>query len=202
MLISDLLGKTGRHKRRKRIGRGIGSGSGKTSGRGSKGMGQHSSDRPHRMNEGGQMPLVRRIPKRGFSNAQFRTEFQVVNVGTLEERFENGAKVTARALKDLGLIHDATGPVKVLGTGDLNKKLDVEATAFSASASEKIARAGGQVRQSEDAKPKKPKKLKAAAKAAASPEPEAGKPRATQEAEGGKKKKSGRKEPGGEKEGS
>lgn len=154
MLISDLLSKVGRHKRSKRIGRGIGSGHGKTAGRGTKGMGAHSSDRPHRMNEGGQMPLFRRIPKRGFSNAQFRTEYQVVNLRTLEERFENGARVTAQALKDMGLIHDASGPVKILGTGELTKKLDVEATAFSASAAEKIARAGGEARQSTDALPK------------------------------------------------
>jgi len=145
MLISDLLGKTGRHKRRKRIGRGIGSGHGKTSGRGTKGMGAHSSDRAHRMNEGGQMPLFRRIPKRGFSNAQFRTEYQVVNVGTLEERFEAGVRVTPQALKGMGLIHDAEGPVKILGTGELTKKFEVEATTFSLSASEKIAKAGGKI---------------------------------------------------------
>lgn len=149
MLISDILTKAGPHKRRKRIGRGIGSGHGKTSGRGTKGMGQHSSDRPHKMNEGGQMPLVRRIPKRGFSNANFRTEYQVVNVATLNERFENGARVTAQALADMGLIHDARRPVKILGTGELAKKLEVEASAFSASAAEKIAKAGGQAKKPE-----------------------------------------------------
>jgi large subunit ribosomal protein L15 len=143
MLISDLLSKTGRHKRRKRIGRGIGSGHGKTSGRGTKGMGAHSSDRAHRMNEGGQMPLFRRIPKRGFSNAQFRTEYQVVNIGTLEERFEAGTRVTPQALAQLGLIHDAEAPVKILGTGEITKKLEIEATTFSLSASQKITKAGG-----------------------------------------------------------
>lgn len=152
MLISDLLARTGAHKRRKRIGRGIGSGHGKTAGRGTKGMGAHSSDRPHRMNEGGQMPLVRRIPKRGFSNARFRTEYQVVNVATLEERFESGARVTAEALKGMGLIHDAAAPVKILGTGELTKRLEVEATAFSKSATDKISRAGGQTRHSENAR--------------------------------------------------
>lgn len=146
MIISDLLSKARRYKRRKRIGRGIGSGHGKTSGRGSKGMGQHSADRPHRMSEGGQMPLFRRIPKRGFSNARFRTEYQVVNIATLEERFEAGAQVTPEVLSEKGLIHDATRPVKILGTGELTKKLEVEATAFSASAAEKITRAGGQAR--------------------------------------------------------
>lgn len=170
MLISDLLGKAGRHKRGKRVGRGIGSGHGKTAGRGTKGMGAHSSDRAHRMNEGGQMPLFRRIPKRGFSNAQFRTEYQVVNLGSLEQRFESGARVTAQALKDLGLIHDAGRPVKILGTGELTKQLEIEATAFSSSAAEKIARAGGQAKASADALPKlksASKKEKAARRAAA-----------------------------------
>src|SRR5690606_15970962 len=91
-------------------------------------------------------PLFRRIPKRGFSNANFRTEYQVVNVGVLNERFESGTTVTPALLEDAGLIHRASGPVKILGTGELTKKLDVEATAFSKTASDKIAKAGGQAR--------------------------------------------------------
>jgi large subunit ribosomal protein L15 len=180
MLISDLLSRTGRHKRSKRIGRGIGSGRGKTAGRGTKGMGAHSSDRPHRMSEGGQMPLVRRIPKRGFSNAQFRTEYQVVNVGTLEERFQAGDRVTAKALADLGLIHDAERPVKVLGMGELSKKLEVEVTALSASATDKIARAGGQ------AHPLVPKVEKK--------RPVAARPTGKQQAQGAGQEESGKKE--------
>ena len=90
------------------------------------------------------MPLFRRIPKRGFNNAQFRTEYQVVNVATLAEQFDDGAKVSLLSLEEAGLIHDASRPVKILGTGEIDKKLEVEATRFSASAQEKITKAGGQ----------------------------------------------------------
>src|SRR5262245_57969440 len=100
MLINDLLSKAGKHKRRKRVGRGMGSKHGKTSGRGSKGLGARSGGTTAVLAEGGQMPLFRRIPKRGFSNFNFRTEYQVVNVGTLNERFDNGATVTPAALKE------------------------------------------------------------------------------------------------------
>ncbi len=147
MMISDVLSRAGRNKRRKRIGRGIGSGHGKTSGRGSKGLGARAGGSTRLLTEGGQMPLFRRLPKRGFNNAQFRTVYQVVNVGTLDERFESNAKVTPGALATAGLIADAKKPVKILGTGDISKKLDIEATRFSKSASEKITKAGGQARQ-------------------------------------------------------
>lgn len=146
MMISDITSKSHRNKQRKRVGRGTGSGRGKTSTRGHKGMGQHSSGRARRLTEGGQMPLFRRIPKRGFSNAQFRTVYQVVNVGDLAEVFDDGAKVTPAALEAAGLIHDAAKPVKILGTGDLSKKLDVESNKFSESAAKKIADAGGQAK--------------------------------------------------------
>ncbi len=146
MMISDILSKAGRKKPRKRVGRGIGSGLGKTAGRGHKGMGQHSTEAAAAMAEGGQMPLFRRLPKRGFSNAQFRTEYQVVNVARLQERFDEGTHVTAKLLEERGLIHDAGKPVKVLGTGELTKKLTVEVTGFSASATRKIAEAGGQAK--------------------------------------------------------
>jgi len=149
MMISEVLSEATRNKRRKRVGRGTGSGRGKTAGRGHKGMGQHSSDRTTKLREGGQMPLFRRIPKRGFSNAQFRTVYQVVNVATLQERFEDGTHVTPRALEEAGLIHDAARPVKILGTGEVSKKLQVEATRFSASASRKITEAGGQAKTAE-----------------------------------------------------
>ncbi len=95
------------------------------------------------------MPLFRRIPKRGFSNAQFRTVYQVVNVAMLQERFDDGTHVTPRALEETGLIHDAARPVKILGTGEISKKLQVEATRFSASASRKITEAGGQAKTAE-----------------------------------------------------
>lgn len=145
MMITDVLTKAKRNKARKRVGRGPGSGTGKTAARGNKGMGQHSTDQARRLSEGGQMPLFRRLPKRGFSNAQFRTVYQVVNVQDLEEFFEDGAKITPAALEQAGLIRNAGGPVKILGAGNLGKKLEVEATKFSASAAKKISAAGGKV---------------------------------------------------------
>jgi len=146
MNLSELLQKVPAKKRRKRVGRGMGSGHGKTSGRGQKGLGARSGGKTRVLSEGGQMPLFRRLPKRGFNNYNFRTEYQVVNVGTLNERFEDGATVTPVALREAGLIHRPSDPVKILGTGELSKKLVVEATAFSASAREKIEKAGGQVK--------------------------------------------------------
>jgi large subunit ribosomal protein L15 len=146
MMISDITTKAQRNRRRKRVGRGRGSGHGKTSTRGSKGEGARTGTRGHSLREGGQMQFFRRIPKRGFSNFRFRREFQVVNVGVLQETFEEGAKVNAAALEEAGLIRDASGLVKILGTGEISKKLDVEATNFSTSAAMKITRAGGQIK--------------------------------------------------------
>jgi large subunit ribosomal protein L15 len=98
------------------------------------------------MQEGGQMPTFRRIPKRGFNNAQFRTECHVVNVGDLEERYESGAHVTPQSLREAGLIRNLRNPVKILGAGSLKKKLIVDAARFSESAAEKIKAAGGEAR--------------------------------------------------------
>jgi large subunit ribosomal protein L15 len=146
MMISEITSKARRYRRRKRIGRGPGSGHGKTSTRGTKGEGARTGTRGHSLREGGQMQFFRRIPKRGFSNFRFRREFQVVNVGTLQDAFEDGAKVNAAALAEAGLIRSAADPVKVLGTGEISKKLDVEATCFSTSAAMKLTKAGGQIR--------------------------------------------------------
>ena len=145
MMITDVTSKGQKNKPRKRVGRGIGSGSGKTSGRGHKGMGQHADTRPG-LGEGGQMPLFRRLPKRGFSNARFRTQYQVVNLGDLQEVFDDGAQVTPAVLAEAGLIRDPAGLVKVLGDGELAKKLKVEASRFSESAARKIAAAGGEAK--------------------------------------------------------
>jgi large subunit ribosomal protein L15 len=145
MMIHEITQKVGKYKRKKRVGRGIGSGHGKTCGRGTKGSGSRSgsggSIRASR--EGGQMPLFRRIPKRGFSNFNFTTEYLVVNLKSLDARFNNGDTVNPETLVKVGLIPDTTRPVKVLGEGDLSKKLTVTAAAFSKSASEKITKAGG-----------------------------------------------------------
>jgi len=146
MMIAEITSKGKRNQRPKRIGRGRGSGLGKTSTRGHKGEGARTGTRGHLLREGGQMLFFRRIPKRGFSNFRFRRVFQVVNVGTLEKAFENGAKVNAAVLAEAGLIRNAADPVKILGTGEVSKKFEVEATCFSTSAAMKITKAGGQIK--------------------------------------------------------
>ncbi len=143
MMIHEVTAKVGKHKARKRVGRGPGSGLGKTAGRGHKGDGSRSGHHNRYHHEGGQMPFIRRFPKRGFSNAEFKSHFRVVNLRSLESRFEDGAEVNADLLVKVGLIHDAKLPVKILGTGELKKKLSVTAAAFSKTAEEKIKAAGG-----------------------------------------------------------
>jgi large subunit ribosomal protein L15 len=147
MNITDITRKAGAHRRRRRVGRGEGSGLGKTSGRGHKGAGARAGGRKGGLYEGGVFPLFRRIPKVGFSNKVFRTSYQVVNVADLESRFEDGAHVTAAALHVAGLIRDAESPVKVLGDGELKKRLTVECQRFSASAASKIEATGGTVKR-------------------------------------------------------
>lgn len=146
MKINEITKIAGRHKRRKRVGRGRGSGSGKTCGRGHKGAGQRSGWTTRGQFEGGQMPTFRRLPKRGFSNVQFATRYGIVNVGSLEERYEAGAHVTPQSLLEVGLLRTVRYPVKVLGDGTLTKKLTVDAAKFSKSAMEKIQAAGGDAR--------------------------------------------------------
>ena len=124
------------------MGRGTGSGKGKTCGRGHKGAGARAGRTGRLGFEGGTNPALARIPKRGFNNANFRTTYQVVNLSDLDA-FEDGARVDAAALVEARLIRDASKPVKILGNGDLTKKLTVAATKFSASAAQKIAAAGG-----------------------------------------------------------
>jgi len=141
-IASAKAGVSGRSSR-KRIGRGTGSGHGKTSGRGHKGQKARSSVSVKVLAEGGQRPLFRRLPKRGFNNARFRTAYQVVNVSDLT-RFEADSRVDAEALRKAGLI-SRTGPVKILANGDLDRALTVVANGFSKSASEKIQKAGGSV---------------------------------------------------------
>lgn len=145
MMIHEVTAKVGRHKKAKRLGRGIGSGRGKTCGRGHKGAGSRSgwSGSIRASREGGQMPFFRRIGKRGFSNARFKKHFSIVNVKALEMRFDEGAQVNPDVLVEAGLISNTTLPVKVLGQGDLTKKLSVTAAAFSRVAADKITSAGG-----------------------------------------------------------
>ena len=132
-----------KYKRKKRVGRGPGSGHGKTASRGSKGQwASAGAKKPVSMFEGGQMQLFRRIPKRGFSHATWDRSFHVVNVGDLNA-FDDGATVDAEALKKAGLAKGPSDGVRILGTGDLTKKLVVKAHHFSKSAAEKISGKGG-----------------------------------------------------------
>jgi len=129
-------------KVRKRIGRGTGSGHGKTSGRGHKGQKSRSGSSIKPLSEGGQRPLFRRLPKRGFNNARFRKQYEIVNVAELS-RFEAGDRVEAPALAEAGLIRSKTSSVKILGKGEIDRALTVVAAAFSAAARRKIEEAGG-----------------------------------------------------------
>ena len=144
MDLKTVTSKGTKYQTRKRIGRGIGSGSGKTSGRGHKGQGSRSGSSRKPGFEGGQMPLYRRVPKRGFTNARFRTEYTIVNVRDLEV-FDDGSVIDLDVILARGLTSLETRLLKVLGMGDLSKKLTVKAQKFSKSAVEKITAAGGEV---------------------------------------------------------
>lgn len=141
MELHNLSPKAGSTKDRKRVGRGPGSGNGKTAGKGHKGQLSRSGHSHKRNFEGGQMPLVRRMPKRGFTNI-FRKEFAIVNVGQLE-RFPAGAEVTPDLLLAEGVISRLRDGVKILGEGSLSRKLTVRAHKFSKKAQETIQAAGG-----------------------------------------------------------
>ena len=142
MKLHELSPAEGSKKAVKRIGRGAGSGQGKTAGKGHKGAKARSGYSRQAGFEGGQMPLQRRLPKRGFNNI-FRTEYAVVNLSSLEERFGNGAVVDAESLKACGLIKKELDGVKVLGKGEITKALTVKVAAISESAKAKIEAAGG-----------------------------------------------------------
>jgi large subunit ribosomal protein L15 len=141
MELHNLTPKAGSRKDRKRVGRGPGSGNGKTAGRGHKGQGSRSGTKQKRNFEGGQMPLVRRLPKRGFTNI-FRRELVIVNVGQLE-RFPGGSEITPDLLLAERVVSKLGDGVKVLGDGALKRKLVVKAHAFSKKAKEVIEAAGG-----------------------------------------------------------
>ena len=127
---------------RKRVGRGVGSGLGKTSGKGHKGQNARSGGGVRPGFEGGQLPLFRRLPKRGFSNANFKTEYAVINLSDLN-RFEDGAVVTPELLKEMGLVKNQLDGIKVLGNGTLEHKITVKAHKFSKRALEEIEKLGG-----------------------------------------------------------
>jgi large subunit ribosomal protein L15 len=142
MGLNNLRPPRGAKHAKKRVGRGQGSGQGKTAGRGHKGAKSRSGFKFKRGFEGGQMPLHRRVPKRGFHNP-FRIEYEVVNLDTLAAKFDAGTTVTPDLLRERGVIASGRGPVKVLARGEVGKALTVQAHKFSGKAAEKIAAAGG-----------------------------------------------------------
>ncbi len=142
MNLKTVCDKGVKHPQRKRVGRGIGSGLGKTSGRGHKGWGARSGTSRRPGYEGGQMPIYRRVPKRGFTNARFRVDYTVVNVETLAA-FEDGAVVDLAAILAHGLVSKSAPLLKILGDGELKKRLTVRAQKFSTSARAKIEAVGG-----------------------------------------------------------
>jgi len=143
--LHNLVAPWGQREAPKRVGRGHGSGLGKNSGRGHKGQKKTKSGNVRPGFEGGQLPLARRLPKRGFRNAGFRTDYATVNLGRIAERFTAGAVVDPAALVECGLVTKTRMKVKILGTGDLSLKLTVKTHAISASAKQKIEAAGGTV---------------------------------------------------------
>jgi large subunit ribosomal protein L15 len=142
MRLHDLKPNPGAKHRRKRLGQGESSGHGKTSGRGGKGQSARSGSSIRIGFEGGQMPLIRRIPKRGFNNARHATRYVPVNLSDLNQ-FEDGARVDELALRSVGLANGKSDGIKILGNGELTRKLTVVASAFSASARQKIEAKGG-----------------------------------------------------------
>ena len=144
MMLQDVNEEIHKHKKPNRLGRGVGTGQGKTSGRGHKGQRARAGYKMLPIFQGGGSPLVRRVPKRGFTNS-FALKVASINVAELSELFDNGAEVSAEILREKGIIKSRFDLLKILGNGELSKKLKVAAHQFSASATEKIEKAGGTV---------------------------------------------------------
>ena len=144
MKLNELQKNPGATHKRKIVGRGRGSGLGKTSGRGEKGQNARSGGGVRMVFEGGQTPLYRRLPKRGFDNARFAIRYATINVEDLN-KFENGTVVTPELLKESGLVKKQLAGIKVLGNGELKKKLTIKAHKFSTSAKEKIEESGSKI---------------------------------------------------------
>jgi large subunit ribosomal protein L15 len=143
MLSHEITAIAGKYKARKRIGRGQGSGHGKTAGRGHKGQKSRAGYSRRHVYEGGQMPLFRKLPKVGFSNFNFARKYEIINVNQLEKFFEDGAEISVEQMVKIGLVDSEKSMVKVLGNGELTKKLNVSAHKFSKSAEQKISQCGG-----------------------------------------------------------
>ena len=145
MRLHDLKPNPGAKHRRKRLGCGESSGHGKTSGKGHKGQKARSGGSLRPGFEGGQMPLHRRLPKRGFNNAAFKTVYGIINLDDLEKRFDDGAAINEKLLRGAGLVRGSLEGIKVLGRGDVKKTFHLEVDSISASAREKIEKAGGTI---------------------------------------------------------
>ncbi|MBN2407956.1 MAG: 50S ribosomal protein L15 [Elusimicrobia bacterium] len=142
--LDDLKPSSVSRKKKVRRGRGIGSGCGRTSGRGRGGSGHRSGNARKPGFEGGQMPLIRRIPKRGFNNKRFAEELEIVNISEINKRFKSGDTVDPKKLAEAGIVRSER-PVKILGNGELKKKINVSGCRLSASARQKIQEAGGEI---------------------------------------------------------
>ncbi|MEG1739500.1 MAG: 50S ribosomal protein L15 [Bacilli bacterium] len=142
MKLNSMYAPYGATKTRKRVGRGTSSGTGKTSGKGHKGQNARSGGGVRQGFEGGQLPLYRRLPKRGFSNAKFKTEYAVINLSDLNN-FDDGAVITPELLKEMGLVKNQLDGIKILGNGILEKKIIVKANKFSEIAKQQIEKLGG-----------------------------------------------------------
>ncbi len=145
MKLHDLKPTEGSRHRRRRVGRGESSGLGKTCGKGHKGQKSRSGASIRPSFEGGQMPLARRLPKKGFNNAQFKTNYAIVNLSDLEAKFSDGDDVNEETLRACGLVKGVCDGVKVLGNGELTKKLSIAVDKVSGAAQEKIEKAGGSI---------------------------------------------------------
>ncbi|MCD8569089.1 MAG: 50S ribosomal protein L15 [Geovibrio sp.] len=145
MELHDLRPAEGARKKRKRLGRGSASGQGTSAGKGTKGQKARSGGKVRPGFEGGQMPLTRRLPKRGFNNAKFATVYEIVNLEDINNRFNDGEEVNVLTLKEKGLARGNKDGIKVLGDGELSKKLKFDVEKVSAAAAEKIKAAGGEI---------------------------------------------------------
>lgn len=148
MKLNELKPTPGSRHRRRRVGRGESSGLGKTCGKGHKGQKSRSGASIRPGFEGGQMPLMRRLPKKGFSNVQFKTNYAIINVKDLEAKFSDGDEVNEETLRACGLVKGVCDGVKILANGDITKKLTISVDKVSAAAREKIEKAGGSITES------------------------------------------------------
>ena len=181
MRLHDIKPNPGAKHRRKRLGSGESSGLGKTCGRGHKGQKSRSGGGPRSTFEGGQMPLYRRLPKRGFNNANFKKIYAVVNVGLLEDSFDEGALINDQSLREQGIVKGRYDGIKILGAGEVSKKFKLSVNKVSDSAKEKIEKAGGSIELSiktEEPAAEEPAAEEPAAEELAAEEPAAEEPAA------------------------